>query len=68
MCLVKLVSQIKKGLIVQYNFPVDPKHPGTPLDVPDGEYRIEIGGRSFLAKVKDGLPSGEFEEEKELVS
>lgn len=48
------IMAIQKAFIEKYGFAENPDKPGTPLEVPDGEYPMTIKGRRDKIRIEDG--------------
>lgn len=48
------IDEIKRQMIAVYGFKENPGYPGVPLNVPDGEYPMEIDGKTDKVKIVDG--------------
>ena len=54
MWMTQYISAVQKGFIEQHGFSENPEKPGIPLDVPDGEYPMEIDGKTDKVKIENG--------------
>jgi hypothetical protein len=57
MWMTTYITEIQRQFITKYGFDEDPKKPGIPLNVPDGEYPMEIEGKVDNVRIKDGTIS-----------
>lgn len=48
------IQEIQRQLIKRYGFREDPKRPGVPLDVTDGDYPMTIEGKLDRVRVEGG--------------
>jgi len=63
-----MLTTIQRKFITQYGFKENPTAPGVPMDVPDGEYPMEIDGRLDKVRVVDGyIHCCNFEDETKAV-
>jgi hypothetical protein len=54
MDMFKYISEIRKTLITEYGFQERSDVPGIPINVPDGDYPMKIGGKLDRVKIIDG--------------
>jgi hypothetical protein len=54
MWMTDYIREIQRQFIAVYKFPEDPKRPGLPVGVPDGEYLMTIDGKRDWVRVVDG--------------
>jgi hypothetical protein len=54
MQMISYINEIKRLLIDQYGFKEDPLCPGVPVDVPDGNYPMEIEGKIDYVRIEHG--------------
>jgi hypothetical protein len=52
--MIEYISKIQRALIDQYKFQENPERLGLPMNVPDGEYPMEIDGKLDRVRIKDG--------------
>ena len=52
MQMIEYISEIKRQLIEVYEFPKNDS--GCPTEVPDGEYPIQIEGRTDYVRIRGG--------------
>lgn len=52
--MLEYISEIKRQLISRFGLKEDPDRPGLLLDVPDGQYPMDINGKLDFVRVKDG--------------
>jgi hypothetical protein len=52
--MVGYIDEIKKQFISVYGFKENPEKPGLPMDVPDGEYPMEIEGKIDKVRIENG--------------
>ncbi len=48
------IRAVQAKFIEQYGFAEDPERRGVPLNVPDGDYPMEIEGKLDKVKITDG--------------
>lgn len=64
MWMTAYIDEIKRQFITVYGFKENPEVPGSPLDVPDGEYPMTIEGRVDHVKIVNGkINCGNFDPE-----
>ena len=54
MWFIDYIDEIKRQFITKYGFKENPEIPGIPMNVPDGEYPMEIDGKTDNVKIVDG--------------
>jgi hypothetical protein len=54
MWMTDYISAIQAKLVSQYGFAERPDAPGVPVDVPDGQYLMEIAGKLDHVRIVDG--------------
>ncbi len=54
MWMTSYIAEIQRQMISKYGFKEDPTRPGVPMDVPDGEYPMEIEGKLDKVRITDG--------------
>ena len=55
MWMTNYIAEIQRQLIDKYAFKENPEKPGIPMEVVDGEYPMEIEGRTDYVTVEDGI-------------
>lgn len=48
------IDEIKRQFISVYGFKENPKIPGVPMGVPDGEYPMKIGEKTDKVRIENG--------------
>lgn len=51
------IKEIQKQLIEKYGLKENPDKPGVPINVPDGEYPMEINGKIDKVRAKNNKTS-----------
>ncbi len=54
MWMTDYIREIQRQFIEVYGFPEHPEKPGVPVNVPDGEYPMEIEGKTDYVRIEDG--------------
>ena len=54
MWMTTYIQDIQKAFIEQYGLEENPDKPGIPLNVPDGEYPMEIDGKTDKVIIENG--------------
>ena len=54
MWMTEYIREIQKRFITEYGFAENPKKPGLPFDVPDGEYPMIINNRLDKIRIENG--------------
>lgn len=54
MDMLRYISEIQQKLVTKYGFQERLDAPGIPINVPDGDYPMEIGGKLDRVQIVDG--------------
>lgn len=53
--MINYILEIQKQFIHKFGFKENPEKPGIPLNVPDGEYPMEIDGKVDKVRIVNGF-------------